>query len=79
MSDGGHWLRCVRNAWQGLGNLSPEMAMEQYITILSEKVPGWMEDHFAVSLLLLSDLYMEDYFCQSTIYFIFCLGFSGRG
>ncbi|PON91087.1 Acyl-CoA-binding protein, ACBP [Trema orientale] len=35
------------NSWQRLGNLSPEMAMEQYITILSDKVPGWMEDHFA--------------------------------
>ncbi|PON54267.1 Acyl-CoA-binding protein, ACBP [Parasponia andersonii] len=35
------------NSWQRLGNLRPEMAMEQYITILSDKVPGWMEDHFA--------------------------------
>ncbi|KAF8406230.1 hypothetical protein HHK36_008315 [Tetracentron sinense] len=42
MSDGGHWLRCARNAWQRLGNMNPEEAMEQYITLLSESVPRWM-------------------------------------
>ncbi|XP_062097157.1 acyl-CoA-binding domain-containing protein 3-like [Humulus lupulus] len=35
------------NSWQRLGTMSQEMAMEQYITILSNKVPGWMEDHSA--------------------------------
>lgn len=45
MSDGRHCLRCARNAWQKLGNMSPEEAMEQYLAILSDKVPGWMEDH----------------------------------
>ncbi|KAK9269949.1 hypothetical protein L1049_025522 [Liquidambar formosana] len=35
------------NAWQRLGNMSPEMAMEQYIALLSDKVPGWMEDNSA--------------------------------
>lgn len=34
--------------------MTPEMAMEQYVTILSENVPGWMEDQVAVSLLLLN-------------------------
>lgn len=34
--------------------MTPEMAMEQYVTILSENVPGWMDDHVAVSLLLLA-------------------------
>ncbi|KAI3491382.1 hypothetical protein L1887_44310 [Cichorium endivia] len=29
------------NAWQKLGNMDPDVAMEQYITLLSEKVPGW--------------------------------------
>lgn len=53
MSDGGHWLRCARNAWQRLGNMNPEMAMEQYITILSDNIPGWMEGHLAVSPFLL--------------------------
>ncbi|KAA8537835.1 hypothetical protein F0562_027585 [Nyssa sinensis] len=44
VSDGGHWFRCVRNAWQRLGNMSPEVAMEQYINLLSDTVPGWMEN-----------------------------------
>ncbi|KAF8404917.1 hypothetical protein HHK36_009812 [Tetracentron sinense] len=42
MSDGGHWLRCARNAWQQLGNMNPEEAMEQYIALLSDSIPGWM-------------------------------------
>ncbi|KAF3446571.1 hypothetical protein FNV43_RR11751 [Rhamnella rubrinervis] len=25
--------------------MNPEMAMEQYITILSDNIPGWMEGH----------------------------------
>lgn len=56
MSDRGHWLRCARNAWQKLGRMSPEVAMEQYIKLLSDRVPGWMEGKFSVSLLLLIDL-----------------------
>ncbi|KAB5526617.1 hypothetical protein DKX38_020464 [Salix brachista] len=40
----GHWLRCARNAWQRLGSMSPEAAMEQYIALLLERAPGWMED-----------------------------------
>ncbi|XP_048322595.1 acyl-CoA-binding domain-containing protein 3 [Ziziphus jujuba] len=39
--------RAKWNAWQRLGNMSPEMAMEQYITILSDNIPGWREDHLA--------------------------------
>ncbi|KAL5559146.1 hypothetical protein UlMin_035357, partial [Ulmus minor] len=42
LDDGAKW-----NAWQRLGNMSPEKAMEQYITVLSDKVPGWMEDQSA--------------------------------
>ncbi|XP_038700151.1 acyl-CoA-binding domain-containing protein 3-like [Tripterygium wilfordii] len=34
------------NAWQQLGNLSPEKAMEQYIALLSESIPSWMQDDF---------------------------------
>ncbi|KAK8683908.1 hypothetical protein V6N13_039953 [Hibiscus sabdariffa] len=34
------------NAWQRLGNMNPEAAMEQYVTLLSDKVPGWMEGNF---------------------------------
>ncbi|KAK8601128.1 hypothetical protein V6N13_059141 [Hibiscus sabdariffa] len=34
------------NAWQRLGNMNPEAAMEQYVTLLSDKVPGWMEANF---------------------------------
>jgi hypothetical protein len=33
--------------------MSPEVALDQYIKLLSERVPGWMEDKLAVSLLLL--------------------------
>ncbi|GMJ15326.1 acyl-CoA-binding domain 3 [Hibiscus trionum] len=34
------------NAWQRLGNMDPEAAMEQYVTLLSDNVPEWMEDNF---------------------------------
>ncbi|XP_010277104.1 PREDICTED: acyl-CoA-binding domain-containing protein 3-like isoform X2 [Nelumbo nucifera] len=33
--------RAKWNAWQQLGNMSPEEAMDQYITLLSDTVPGW--------------------------------------
>ncbi|XP_026660185.1 acyl-CoA-binding domain-containing protein 5-like isoform X2 [Phoenix dactylifera] len=29
------------SAWQGLGTMIPEVAMEQYVNLLSEKIPGW--------------------------------------
>ncbi|RCV45676.1 hypothetical protein SETIT_9G472300v2 [Setaria italica] len=29
-------------AWQKLGNMHPEIAMEKYMTLLSETIPGWM-------------------------------------
>ncbi|OVA17077.1 Acyl-CoA-binding protein [Macleaya cordata] len=35
--------RAKWHAWQRLGNMSPEVAMEQYTALLSESVPGWME------------------------------------
>ncbi|KAJ0966991.1 hypothetical protein J5N97_023908 [Dioscorea zingiberensis] len=34
--------RAKWQAWQRLGNMNPEVAMEQYITLLSESIPGWM-------------------------------------
>ncbi|KAJ4966436.1 hypothetical protein NE237_018285 [Protea cynaroides] len=34
--------RAKWNAWQQLGNMNPEVAMEQYISLLSDSVPGWM-------------------------------------
>ncbi|KAJ7958238.1 Acyl-CoA-binding domain-containing protein [Quillaja saponaria] len=37
--------RAKWNAWQRLGNMSPEAAMEEYITLLSDRVPEWMEDN----------------------------------
>lgn len=52
MSDGRYSLRCARNAWQRMGNMDPEVAMEQYIALLSDKVPGWMEGKSSVSLLV---------------------------
>ncbi|KAL6222657.1 hypothetical protein ACLB2K_006049 [Fragaria x ananassa] len=36
--------RAKWNAWQQLGNMSAEVAMEQYIALLSDSVPGWMQD-----------------------------------
>ncbi|GFY93745.1 hypothetical protein Acr_09g0001910 [Actinidia rufa] len=36
--------RAKWNAWQQLGDMSQEMAMEQYITLLSRSIPGWMGD-----------------------------------
>lgn len=38
--------RAKWNAWQKLGTMNPEGAMEQYMNILSEKIPGWTEDKF---------------------------------
>ncbi|XP_019431848.1 PREDICTED: acyl-CoA-binding domain-containing protein 2-like isoform X1 [Lupinus angustifolius] len=35
--------RAKWNAWQKLGNMSPEVAMEQYISLVSDKVPGWIK------------------------------------
>ncbi|KAL6982992.1 hypothetical protein U1Q18_016387 [Sarracenia purpurea var. burkii] len=35
--------RAKWNSWQRLGNMNPEAAMEQYIALLSDEVPGWME------------------------------------
>lgn len=29
-------------AWQKLGNMNPEVAMEKYMDLLSETIPGWM-------------------------------------
>lgn len=39
MSD--YFLCFARHAWQRLGNMSPEVAMEQYTALLTESVPGW--------------------------------------
>ncbi|KDO78985.1 hypothetical protein CISIN_1g012493mg [Citrus sinensis] len=32
------------NAWKQLGNMTPEIAMEQYVTILSRSIPGCIQD-----------------------------------
>ncbi|KAJ4964347.1 hypothetical protein NE237_024286 [Protea cynaroides] len=37
--------RAKWNAWQGLGNMNPELAMEQYMSLLSDTVPGWMGEN----------------------------------
>ncbi|KAF8020801.1 hypothetical protein BT93_G1278 [Corymbia citriodora subsp. variegata] len=39
--------RAKWNAWQRLGNISPEAAMEEYIDLLSEKFPNWMQNDAA--------------------------------
>ncbi|XP_062101850.1 acyl-CoA-binding domain-containing protein 3-like isoform X2 [Humulus lupulus] len=38
------FARAKWNAWQQLAEMTPEMAMERYISLLSESIPGWMED-----------------------------------
>lgn len=50
VSDGRHCLRCARNAWQKLGNMNPEEAMERYVALLSDRVPDWKEENYHVSL-----------------------------
>eukprot|EP00262_Sarcandra_glabra_P011013 TRINITY_DN26718_c0_g1_i1.p1 TRINITY_DN26718_c0_g1~~TRINITY_DN26718_c0_g1_i1.p1 ORF type:complete len:356 (-),score=101.00 TRINITY_DN26718_c0_g1_i1:239-1189(-) len=34
--------RAKWHAWQQLGKMNPEEAMEQYVTLLSDRIPGWM-------------------------------------
>lgn len=36
-----HLVLFHRNAWQSLGNMNPEVAMEQYVTLLSGSIPEW--------------------------------------
>ncbi|KAK1366900.1 Acyl-CoA-binding domain 3 [Heracleum sosnowskyi] len=43
--------RAKWNAWQKLGNMSPEVAMEQYVSLLSDKDPGWKEGQTSVDKL----------------------------
>ncbi|XP_076906662.1 acyl-CoA-binding domain-containing protein 3-like isoform X1 [Bidens hawaiensis] len=35
--------RAKWNAWQKLGNMNPDVAMELYIALLTELVPGWSQ------------------------------------
>ncbi|KAG4169263.1 hypothetical protein ERO13_A12G074800v2 [Gossypium hirsutum] len=35
--------RAKWNAWKKLGNMSPEAAMELYITLVSRSIPGWLQ------------------------------------
>lgn len=39
----------VRNAWKSLGNMTREDAMEQYVSILSNSIPEFMQDDKSVS------------------------------
>ncbi|CAN0905584.1 Acyl-CoA-binding domain-containing protein 3 [Linum grandiflorum] len=36
--------RAKWNAWQKLGNMDPEVAMKQYVDLLSDSVPQWTEE-----------------------------------
>ncbi|CAN1135704.1 Acyl-CoA-binding domain-containing protein 3 [Linum perenne] len=36
--------RAKWNAWQKLGNMDPEVAMKQYVNLVSDSVPHWMEE-----------------------------------
>jgi acyl-CoA-binding protein len=35
---------CARNAWQKLGNLPQEEAMQCYIDVLTEVAPSWIQN-----------------------------------
>ncbi|KAI4321491.1 hypothetical protein MLD38_034863 [Melastoma candidum] len=36
--------RAKWNAWQRLGNMNPDLAMEQYINLLTESIPNWSDE-----------------------------------
>ncbi|TYK12832.1 acyl-CoA-binding domain-containing protein 3 [Cucumis melo var. makuwa] len=38
------YARAKWNAWKQLGNMTPEMAMESYINLVSENIPGWTSE-----------------------------------
>lgn len=42
-----------RNAWQKLGNMSQEEAMEQYLALVSKEIPGLTKAGHTVSCLIL--------------------------
>ncbi|XP_076929814.1 uncharacterized protein LOC143594372 [Bidens hawaiensis] len=55
--------RAKWNAWQKLGNMNPDVAMELYIALLTELVPGWSQGiHSFVSVLLTADFCMKSNF-----------------
>ncbi|KAG9145265.1 hypothetical protein Leryth_008225 [Lithospermum erythrorhizon] len=41
--------RAKWDSWKRLGNMRRELAMEQYLFILSERVPGWMRSNIPVT------------------------------
>lgn len=38
-----------RKAWRQLGDMAPEVAMEQYVTVLLRNIPGCIPDEVSVS------------------------------
>ena len=46
-----------RNAWKQLGNMTPEVAMERYINLVSENIPGWTSKAPPVSTWLYCELW----------------------
>ena len=44
-------LFALRHAWQKLGRMSPEEAMEKYVSLLSESIPSWKAQGEAVRFL----------------------------
>ncbi|WCJ31361.1 acyl-CoA-binding domain 3 [Euphorbia peplus] len=66
--------RAKWNAWQQLGNMSREAAMEQYINILSRTFPRWMDDTLLedgkqdfthnASISILSDSHLRSMWCS---------------
>lgn len=43
------FLCCARHAWQRLGNMNPEVAMELCISLLSENVPEWFAEKLSAT------------------------------
>jgi hypothetical protein len=47
---------CVRQAWQKLGAMPPEEAMQKYIDIVSELYPSWLDGSSLVRIFLFSQI-----------------------
>ncbi|XP_020591036.1 acyl-CoA-binding domain-containing protein 3-like [Phalaenopsis equestris] len=47
------FARARWHAWQKLGSMTPEEAMEQYISLLSKSIPGWIVESLAEDAMLI--------------------------
>lgn len=68
-----HWLLCGRQAWQKLGAMPPEEAMQKYIDIVTELYPSWLAGSTLVRIFLFSCLAVSWY---SLFIFLLSIGCS---